>query len=90
MTSHAVLSHLHVPAAGAEEAEEQSRRDGGRRQHAQPPHLPNALHATMALLQIHSDTLHSVAGRYLLLLLLFLLFWLLIGRDPSRGSAQGV
>lgn len=72
----APVTHLNVATAGTEEADDPwSDWHGG--EEAEAARGPHVFHI-MVLLKIYSDSVHSVAGHFLL------------GGAPSRGSAQQV
>lgn len=69
-------AYLYVSAAGTKKAHHPwGDWHGGK--NAEPTHLPGILNVTV-LLEIYSDSMHSIVGRFLL------------AGAPSRGSALGV
>lgn len=72
----ALVTHLDVATAGTEEADD-PRGDWHRGEEAEAARGPHVFHV-MVFLKIHSDSVHSVAGHFLL------------GSASSRGSAQQV
>lgn len=69
-------AHLYITTAGTKKAHHR-RGDWHRGENAEPTHFPHILNV-IVLLEIYSDSMHSIAGRFLL------------GGAPSRRSALGV